>query len=122
LTQVFSNLIANAIRHSPSGSRIVVEVERRDGHVLVRVRDSGAGIEPHLLPHVFEPFRRGERSTSSGLGLGLAICRDIVERHEGTLRAESAGEGMGATFTVRLPCLSETQENWDGARPSQFAI
>jgi signal transduction histidine kinase len=122
LTQVFSNLIANAIRHSPRGSRVVVEVERIDGHVLVRVRDSGAGIEPHFLPHLFEPFRRGEHSTSRGLGLGLAISRDIVERHEGTLRAESAGEGKGATFTVRLPCLSESQENWDGARSSPFAV
>jgi signal transduction histidine kinase len=122
LTQVFSNLIANAIRHSPSGSRIAVEVERLDGHVLVRVRDSGVGIAPHLLPHVFEPFRRGDHTMSRGLGLGLAISRDIIERHEGTLLAESAGEGLGATFTVRLPCLSESQENWDGARRSQFAI
>jgi signal transduction histidine kinase len=122
LTQVFSNLIANAIGHSPSGSRIAVEVERLDDHVLVRVRDSGAGIAPHLLPHVFEPFRRGEDLTSRGLGLGLAICRDIVELHQGTLLAESAGEGLGATFTVRLPCSSESQENWDGDRQSQLAI
>jgi signal transduction histidine kinase len=122
LTQVFSNLIANAIRHSPSGSRIAVEVERLDGHALVRIRDSGVGIAPHLLPHVFEPFRRGDRSTSRGLGLGLAISRDIVELHQGTLQAESAGVGMGATFTVRLPCMSESQENWDGDRQSQFAI
>jgi signal transduction histidine kinase len=122
LTQVFSNLIANAIRHSPSGSRIAVEVERLDGHVLVRVRDSGVGIAAHLLPHVFEPFRRGEHSTSRGLGLGLAISRDIVELHQGTLLAESAGEGLGATFTVRLPCSSESQENWDGERQSRYAI
>jgi signal transduction histidine kinase len=125
LTQVFANLIANAIRHSPGGSRIAVEVERLDGHVLVRVRDSGVGIAPHLLPHLFEPFRRGEQATSRGLGLGLAISRDIVERHQGTILAESAGQGLGATFTVRLPCLgesSESQENWDGACPSQFAI
>jgi signal transduction histidine kinase len=120
LRQVFSNLLANAIRHSPDGSRVAVEVERLEGQVLVRVRDSGVGIAPHLLPHVFEPFRRGEHSTSRGLGLGLAISRDIVERHDGTLLAESAGEGLGATFTVRLPCLSESPENWDGAGPSQF--
>jgi signal transduction histidine kinase len=86
------------------------------------VRDSGVGIAPHLLPHVFEPFRRGEHSTSRGLGLGLAISRDIVELHEGTLFVESAGQGLGATFTVRLPCVSESRENWDGARPSEFAI
>jgi signal transduction histidine kinase len=122
LTQVFANLIANAIRHSPSGSRISVEVERLDDHVLVRVRDSGVGIAPHLLPHVFEPFRRGERSTSRGLGLGLAISRDIVEQHEGTLLAESAGEGLGATFTVRLPRLCESQEIWDGDCQSEFAF
>ena len=122
LGQVFSNLIANAIRHSPGGSRIAVEVERADGHVLLRIRDSGVGIAAHLLPHVFEPFRRGERATSRGLGLGLAISRNIVELHRGTLDAESAGEGLGATFTVRLPLASESQENWDGVRQSPFAI
>jgi signal transduction histidine kinase len=67
LTQVFCNLIANAIGHSPSGSRIAVEVERLGGHVLVRIRDSGVGIAPHLLPHVFEPFRRGQHSAVARL-------------------------------------------------------
>jgi signal transduction histidine kinase len=104
LRQVFSNLISNAIRHSGSRSKVVVEVERVDGHAFVRVRDTGLGIAPHLLPHVFERFRRGAASTRHGLGLGLAISRDIVELHQGELLAHSDGEGRGATFTVCLPC------------------
>jgi signal transduction histidine kinase len=107
LRQVFSNLIANAIRHSRAGSRVAVEIERADGHVFVRVRDSGSGIAPHMLPHVFERFWRGVASGSNGLGLGLAISRDIVELHHGALLAHSEGEGLGATFTARLPCLTE---------------
>jgi signal transduction histidine kinase len=105
LSQVLSNLIANAIRHSRSGSRVVVEVERDEPHVFVRVRDSGSGIAPHLLPRVFERFWRDATSSSRGLGLGLAISRDIVELHDGRLLAHSDGEGRGATFTVRLPCV-----------------
>jgi signal transduction histidine kinase len=109
LRQVFSNLIANAIRHSRAGSRVAVEVERVDGQVFVRVRDSGSGIAHHMLPHVFERFWRGVASGSDGLGLGLAISRDIVELHHGALLAHSDGEGLGATFTVRLPCSGEPE-------------
>jgi signal transduction histidine kinase len=104
LRQVFSNLISNAIRHSGSGARVAVEVECVDGHALVRVSDSGRGIPPHLLPHLFERFRRGVASSRRGLGLGLAISRDIVKLHDGALLAQSDGEGRGATFTVCLPC------------------
>jgi signal transduction histidine kinase len=99
---VVDNLLANAIRHSPRDALVQLTVERRRSEALVCVRDSGIGIPPSLLPHVFERFRRGAHSR--GLGLGLAIARHIVEEHGGTIAAESAGENRGATFTVRLPC------------------
>jgi signal transduction histidine kinase len=104
LRQVFLNLLANAIRYSPDGSRVLLEIRRVERQGLVRVSDSGIGIAPSFLPFVFERFRRDERSLAGGLGLGLAIARDIVELHGGTIAAESAGEGHGATFTVCLPC------------------
>jgi signal transduction histidine kinase len=107
LRQVFSNLIANAIRHSPSESRVTVEVDRVNGDAVVRVRDSGSGIAPHHLQRVFERYWRGVASGSRGLGLGLTISRDIVALHHGTLDAHSDGEGRGATFTVRLPCSTD---------------
>jgi signal transduction histidine kinase len=103
LLQVLSNLIGNAIRHSRSGSRVAVEVERVAGDAFVRVRDWGSGIAAHHLRRVFERYWRGVASGSRGLGLGLTISREIVELHLGTLEAHSDGEGRGATFTIRLP-------------------
>jgi signal transduction histidine kinase len=102
LRQVVDNLLSNAIRYSPRDARVLLTVERRRGEALMRVRDSGVGIAPSLLPYVFERFRRGAHSR--GLGLGLAIARHIVEEHGGTIAAESDGENRGATFTVSLPC------------------
>jgi signal transduction histidine kinase len=102
LWQVVHNLLANAIRFSPRGSRVELVIERAGQHALMRVRDAGIGIDSSFLPHVFERYRRG--ADSNGLGLGLAIARNIVEAHGGTIDAESDGEGRGATFTVRLPC------------------
>jgi signal transduction histidine kinase len=108
LQQVFWNLLANAVKFSPEGARVDVELIRDGDQAAVRVVDHGAGIEPGFLPHVFERFRQGGGGFTrarGGLGLGLAIVRHIVELHGGTIRAESAGAGMGATFTVRLPSV-----------------
>jgi signal transduction histidine kinase len=103
LRQVLHNLLTNAIRYSPSGSLVELEVAPGERQVMIRVRDSGIGITPAFLPYVFERYRREGRSPSRGLGLGLAIARAIVELHGGTIAAESPGEGRGATFTVMLP-------------------
>jgi len=106
LQQVIWNLLANAIKFTPEGGRVGVFVERAEDHVEVRVNDTGQGISPDFLPHVFERFRQGGSATTqrhAGLGLGLAIVRQLVELHGGTVHAASPGVGRGATFTVCLP-------------------
>jgi CheY-like chemotaxis protein len=106
LQQVIWNLLANAIKFTPEGGRVDVFLERSDDHMEVRVVDTGQGISPDFLPHVFERFRQAAGATTrrhSGLGLGLAIVRQLVELHGGTVHAASQGMGLGATFTVRLP-------------------
>ena len=106
LLQVFSNLLSNAVKFTPAGGRIVVAAWRDGGGLRVGVTDSGRGIDPALLPYVFEPFRQAEgasRRTHTGLGLGLAIVRHLVELHGGHVEAASPGLGQGATFTVWLP-------------------
>ena len=108
LRQVFWNLLSNAVKFTPKGGRVQILSQRIDSHVEIIVSDTGIGIGPALLPHVFERFRQGDKGTnrqSSGLGLGLAIVRHLVELHGGTVRAESKGDGEGASFTVRLPTL-----------------
>jgi signal transduction histidine kinase len=106
LQQVMWNLLSNAVKFTPKGGQIQVQVARRGSHVEIAVGDTGAGIDPEFLPHVFERFRQSDSSSRrrhGGLGLGLAIVRHLVELHGGTVRAESAGPGQGATFVVRLP-------------------
>jgi PAS domain S-box-containing protein len=108
LQQVVWNLISNAIKFTPSGGSVRVRLRRADGHVDIVVEDTGAGIRPDFLPHVFERFRQSDSSSTrahGGLGLGLALVRHLVELHGGTVSAESRGEGRGATFTVRLPLM-----------------
>jgi len=107
LRQVVWNLLSNAIKFSPAHGRINVRLERAASLARITVADQGAGIESELLPQIFERFRQGKRP-SGGLGLGLAIVRHIVELHGGAVRAQSAGEGRGATFTVELPTLKES--------------
>ncbi len=105
LQQVVWNLLANAVKFTPRGGRIDVALSRVGTTARIVVRDTGAGITPEFLPHVFDLFRQvmvtGQERRS--LGVGLAIVRGLVERHGGSVRAESAGEGKGATFTVELP-------------------
>jgi signal transduction histidine kinase len=106
LQQVIWNLLANAIKFTPEGGRVIVCLEPASDHMEVRVVDTGCGISPEFLPHVFERFRQAGDATTqrhTGLGLGLGIVRQLVELHGGTVHAASPGVGRGATFTVRLP-------------------
>jgi CheY-like chemotaxis protein len=119
LQQVFWNLLSNAIKFTPSGGHIRVVLRFSDGQVEVQVSDTGIGISADFLPHVFERFTQRDSSSTrahGGLGLGLAIVRHLVELHGGTVMAESAGEGQGATFTVRLPA-QRFEERRVGATP-----
>jgi signal transduction histidine kinase len=110
LQQVLWNLLANGIKFTPEEGRVGVFVEPSADHVAIHVVDTGEGISPDFLPHVFEPFRQADGTTTrrhGGLGLGLALVRQLVQLHGGTVEAASQGEGHGATFTVRLVMSSE---------------
>jgi PAS domain S-box-containing protein len=112
LQQIFWNLLNNAVKFTPDGGLIEVSAIRDDRDVLVTVRDTGRGIDVHMLPYLFEVFRQSAQPDGAehkGLGLGLAIVRNLVQMHGGAVEAQSEGEGKGATFTVRLP-LRETQQ------------
>ena len=108
LQQVVWNLVSNAIKFTPRGGRVEVRLGRVGSQVEIVVSDTGAGIAPEFLPYVFDRFRQADQKTTrqhGGLGLGLAIVRQLVELHGGTVSAASGGQGRGATFTVRLPLL-----------------
>src|SRR4030095_423695 len=109
LQQIGWNLLSNAIKFTPQNGQINVELKQVDSHIELSVRDSGIGIEPDFLPHVFERFRQADSSTTrayGGLGLGLAIVRHLVELHGGTGAAHSEGKGTGAMFKVKLPIMT----------------
>jgi CheY-like chemotaxis protein len=104
--QIICNLLSNAIKFTPKGGHVDVIVKRVDSHAEIAVKDSGIGIKPEFLKYVFERFRQADSSSTrrhGGLGLGLAIAKQLVLLHGGTVWAESEGEGQGASFTVRLP-------------------
>ena len=106
LQQVIWNLLSNAVKFTPRLGIVTVTAQRTASHIEIAVRDTGDGIDPRFLPHVFEPFRQAESPQTrvhGGLGLGLSIVRYIAEAHGGTVFAESQGRGHGATFTVTLP-------------------
>jgi PAS domain S-box-containing protein len=108
LQQVVWNLVSNAVKFTPGSGEVGVKLERINSHLEISVSDSGAGIHPDFLPHVFDRFRQADGSTTrshGGLGLGLAIVRHLVELHGGMATADSDGLGKGATFTVRLPLM-----------------
>ena len=112
LQQVGWNLLSNAVKFTPEGGRVNVDVRRAQTQAEIRVTDSGEGIDPAFLPHVFERFRQADSSPSrvhGGLGLGLSIVKHLVEAHGGTVGAASAGKGEGATFVARLPIRSVAQ-------------
>jgi signal transduction histidine kinase len=108
LGQVLSNLVNNALAHTPPGGRVAISAERRDGEVLVAVRDTGAGIASEDLPFIFERFYRADRSRArrtGGVGLGLTIVKQLVERHGGRIWVEST-PGKGSTFLFTLPAVA----------------
>jgi len=108
LQQVVWNLLSNAIKFTPKGGRIQVFLERVNSHVEISISDTGEGIKPEFLPHVFDRFRQADESTTrrhGGLGLGLSIVKQLAELHGGFVRAKSPGEGQGSTFIITLPVL-----------------
>src|SRR5207247_611737 len=106
LQQVVWNLLSNAIKFTPRGGKVQVRLERINSRIELTISDTGEGMAPDFIPHVFDRFRQADASSTrrfSGLGLGLAIVRHIVELHGGTASAVSPGAGQGSTFTVKLP-------------------
>jgi PAS domain S-box-containing protein len=124
LEQIVVNLLGNAVKFTPRGGWVEIRLEEEDGEVRIQVRDGGEGIEPELLPHVFDLFWQADASTTrrqGGLGLGLAIVRQLVELHGGAISAASPGKGEGATFTVTLPLVQPQQATQEHPVVEAFA-
>jgi CheY-like chemotaxis protein len=124
LHQVVWNLVSNAIKFTPAGGRVEVRLRRRPHQIEIEVADTGEGIAPDFLPYVFDRFRQADASTKrkhSGLGLGLAIVRHLVELHGGRVRADSPGEGQGATFVIILPFEKARSESERPKKPRAIA-
>jgi PAS domain S-box-containing protein len=120
LEQVLINLLTNAAKYTDAGGKISIEARRRGDEISIVVRDNGTGIEPELLPRVFDLFAQGDRSiarSEGGLGIGLTVVRKLVEMHGGTVSAASEGVGHGSEFTIRLPALAESAEPQLPERP-----
>ena len=116
-SQIIANLVANGVKFTPSGGAVWVNVEAEDESVKISVRDTGIGIAPEFLPYVFDRFRQADTSTTrsySGLGMGLAIVRDLVRLHGGRIDAHSSGINQGALFVVTLPMIAADGTNADG--------
>ena len=125
LQQIVSNLLSNAVKFTPRGGRVQITLERLESHARIIVRDTGEGIDPRFLPHVFERFRQADSSTTrryGGLGLGLAIVRTLVDLHGGTVRADSPGKGLGAVFTVELPLAANGASAAEEAPQREHAV
>jgi signal transduction histidine kinase len=109
LEQIITNLLTNAIKYTRRSGRISIETRQEGGDAVISISDNGIGISPRMLPHIFDLFTQGDRSldrTTGGLGIGLNLCRKLVELHGGTVTAASDGVGRGSTFTVRLPAIA----------------
>ncbi len=125
LQQIVWNLVSNAIKFTPEGGTIEVSCLRTGSHAQIQVSDTGIGINPDFLPHVFDRFRQADSTTTrshGGLGLGLAIVRHLVELHGGTVSADSKGEGQGATFTVELLLWHSGQEQGNSKPLEQSSL
>jgi PAS domain S-box-containing protein len=123
LQQVVWNLLSNAIKFTPRDGLVEVVLARNEASVSITVRDNGAGIKPEFLTHVFERFRQADASMTrrhGGLGLGLAIVKHLIEQHGGTVRAESAGEGQGSSFTIELPLAKQQAATSRSARAAMI--
>ncbi|MFL6253919.1 MAG: PAS domain S-box protein [Pyrinomonadaceae bacterium] len=124
LQQVVTNLLSNAIKFTPEGGRVEVRLERSGDRARIVVSDTGTGISPEALPHVFERFHQADSSNTrahGGLGLGLAIVRHLVESQGGSVSAQSPGEGLGAVFTVELPLAAVPGTQPPRGRPELFS-
>jgi signal transduction histidine kinase/CheY-like chemotaxis protein len=122
LQQILWNLLSNAVKFTPKGGSVTVSLDRVASNVEIAVADTGVGIAAEFLPHVFERFRQADASTTrkhGGLGLGLAICQQLAELHGGSVRAESPGEGKGATFTLSLPISAILQPTEQMLKPAR---
>jgi PAS domain S-box-containing protein len=122
LQQVLWNLLTNAVKFTPAGGHIQIILERVNSHVEIVVEDTGVGIQPEFLPHVFDRFRQADATTTrryGGLGLGLSIVKTLIELHGGSVRVKSPGENQGATFVVSLPIAVVHSENAAGPRLHQ---
>jgi signal transduction histidine kinase len=104
--QILSNLLSNAVKFTPAGGKIDLVVDQTPAQAVIRVRDTGVGIEPERLPHIFEMFRKGD-GDGTGLGVGLAVVKGLAELHGGSVEARSDGPGRGAEFVVTLPSGAE---------------
>ena len=131
LQQVVWNVLSNAIKFTPEGGNVDLAAARLGQRIVIRVTDTGEGIDPAFLPHLFEPFRQADGSTTrrhGGLGLGLAIVKQLVQAHGGTIRAESEGPRRGSTFTIELPArrsrpsIKSAAASGDEARPRSRAV
>jgi signal transduction histidine kinase len=121
LEQVFFNLIDNALKFTPDGGRVAIDVRIVEGNVEIQVKDTGAGMEPAFLPYVFDRFRQADSATSrthGGLGLGLSIAKQLVEAHAGQIAATSEGKDRGSTFTVQLPLTAGVEGDADDLMPA----
>jgi CheY-like chemotaxis protein/anti-sigma regulatory factor (Ser/Thr protein kinase) len=120
LQQIFTNLLTNAVKFTPQGGKVNVRLRTIESNVIVSVRDTGEGIDGEFLQHIFERFRQADGSTArrhGGLGLGLAIAKQLAELHSGSIKAESKGPGRGSTFVVSLPAAARTAESTEGRAP-----
>jgi signal transduction histidine kinase len=125
LQQVVWNLLTNAVKFSNKGGKIAVRLERSGSNILLTVQDDGVGIDPQFLPFVFHPFRQGNGGSTRkhpGLGLGLAIVRQLVELHGGRVRATSPGKGKGSIFTVTLPVRASGEEQAAAVAPESVQV
>jgi CheY-like chemotaxis protein len=124
LQQIVWNLLSNGVKFTRNGGLVQVKLQRINSHVEIVVTDTGVGINPDFLPHVFERFRQADGSTTrhyGGLGLGLAIVRHLVELHGGTVYAESAGQNQGSSFTVRFPSMLAPEQQVEPRLEPQIA-
>ena len=121
LRQVCEHLLSNAVKFTPAGGHVDVSLTREQGTVALTVRDDGVGINGDFLPHVFDKFRQADGSFTrehGGLGLGLAIVRELVQMHGGSVAAHSDGRGRGASFTVHLPASGVAAVGAEASRVS----
>jgi signal transduction histidine kinase len=115
--QILSNVVGNAVKFTPEGGRVHVSLERGAAQAVIVVRDTGIGIDPGFLPHVFEEFRQADATTTrayGGLGIGLTIVRELVRLHGGTVAVDSDGEGYGTTVRVAFPIAGDSSATGDG--------